>query len=176
MTYFGSKKAKIGSIFCPQNLRIWQNSSNFARKIVQVKKTKEKKMSRKGLLVVRRWSLVVGCWLMAIGVQAETIRVLRFVKTAGEESEVAIESLQKVVFTRDSVMLIAAGTGEATPMYKYDYRRIEVGENSTTEEVTISDERLAIRGEKFIRDGRLYIRRDGKVYDIFGHRVRELEN
>ena len=36
---------------------------------------------------------------------AETIRVMRFVPVGGAKSEVAINSLQKVVFTPDSVVL-----------------------------------------------------------------------
>ena len=34
-------------------------------------------------------------------------------------------------FTRDSVVLIAAKDGEATPMYKYDYRAIGFGESAS---------------------------------------------
>lgn len=34
-------------------------------------------------------------------------------------------------FTRDSVVLIAAKDGEATPMYKYDYRAIVFGESAS---------------------------------------------
>lgn len=42
------------------------------------------------------------------------------------ESEITVFS-----FTRDSVVLIAAKDGEATPMYKYDYRAIVFGESAS---------------------------------------------
>ena len=48
---------------------------------------------------------LVSC-ILAMAIQAETIRVLRFVHVDGTESEVAQNSLQKVVFTRDSVMRV----------------------------------------------------------------------
>ena len=113
---------------------------------------------------------VVSC-IMAMGLQAETVRVLRFVPVAGEEREVAVDSLRKEVFTRDSIVLIAATTGEATPMYKYDYRSILFAESSPTGIVTVNDERLTVNGEKFIKDGRLFILYDGRMYDIRGRRV-----
>jgi len=112
---------------------------------------------------------VVSC-IMAMGLQAETVRVLRFVPVAGEEREVAVDSLRKVVFTCDSIVLIAA-TGEATPMYKYDYRSILFAESSPTGIVTVNDERLTVNGEKFIKDGQLFILYDGRMYDIQGRRV-----
>ena len=45
---------------------------------------------------------IVSC-ILAMGLHAETARVLRFVPVAGAESEVAVDSLQKVVFTSDDV-------------------------------------------------------------------------
>ena len=44
--------------------------------------------------------------ILAMGLHAEPIRVLRLVPVAGEESEVAQESLQKVVFTPDSITFV----------------------------------------------------------------------
>ena len=114
---------------------------------------------------------IVSC-IMAMGLQAETVRVMRFVPVAGEESEVALDNLQKVVFTRDSVVLIAAKDGARTPMYKYDYQAIVFSESSTTGVVTVSGERLEVSGEKFIKDGQLYIRREGQVYTILGLRIK----
>ena len=127
--------------------------------------TKFQKMKRKLFIGI------VSCF-MAIGLYAETVRVLRFVPVAGEESEVASEDLQRVVFTRDSVVLISAKDGEATPMYKYDYRSILFAKGGST---AIEEERSetvsTVRSEKFIKDGQLFIRRDGKVYNIFGLKI-----
>ena len=89
---------------------------------------------------------------MAIGLHAETIRVLRFVPVAGEESEIELNTLQKVVFTQDSVVLISAKDGVKTPMYKYDYQRILFAESSSPEAIEQATE-MQLQGEKFIKDG-----------------------
>jgi len=119
---------------------------------------------------------IVSC-IMAMGLQAETVRVMRFVPVAGEESEVALDNLQKVVFTRDSVVLISAKDGEATPMYKYDYRSILFAESSSEaiEEVR-SETANAVRSEKFIKDGQLFIMYKGTMYNVQGRRVIEIKN
>ena len=115
---------------------------------------------------------IVSCF-MAIGLYAETVRVLRFVPVAGEESEVASEDLQRVVFTRDSVVLISARDGEATPMYKYDYRSILFAKGgSTAIEEDRSETVSTVRSEKFIKDGQLYIRHKGILYNVLGFEVR----
>lgn len=113
---------------------------------------------------------MVSCFL-AMGLHAETIRVMRFVPVAGSESEVALSSLQKMVFTRDSIVLISAEDGEATPMYKYDYQAILFDESgSTGVEPTPNP---SIKGwEKVIRDGQLFIRRDEQVYTILGNKIK----
>lgn len=82
----------------------------------------------------------------------------------------AQDSLRKVVFTSDSVVLIAATDGEATPMYKYDYRSILFDESSSqgTVEPTTEQQPQAV---KFIRDGQLFIRLDEQVYDILGNKI-----
>ena len=126
----------------------------------------KKRMNRKLLI----W---IVSWLTVIGLHAETIRVMRFVPIDGAESEVAVNSLQKVVFTRDSVVLISALDGEAEPVYKYDYRSIRFDESSLPSEVQAAGEEQPMRGEKFIRDGHLLIRLDNRVYTIWGMRVRE---
>ena len=115
---------------------------------------------------------IVSC-ILAIGMQAETIRVLRFVPVAGTETEVEQNTLQKVVFTRDSVILISASDGETTPMYKYDYRSILFAESSTPTEVNeVKSEELRVKSEKFIKDGQLYIMHEGQMYDVQGRRVK----
>ena len=126
----------------------------------------KKRMNRKLLI----W---IVSWLTVIGLHAETIRVMRFVSIDGAESEVAVNSLQKVVFTRDSVVLISASDGEAEPVYKYDYRSIRFDESRLPMEVQAAGEEQPMRGEKFIRDGQLLIRLDNRVYTIWGMRVRE---
>ena len=114
---------------------------------------------------------IVSC-IMAMGMYAETIRVMRFVPVAGAESEVALNSLQKVVFTRDSVVLISALDGEPTPMYKYDYRSVLFAESSSSDVVTVSGERLEVSGEKFIKDGQLFIRYKGTMNDALGRMMK----
>ncbi len=121
----------------------------------------------------RKLLIWIVSWLTVIGLHAETIRVMRFVPIDGAESEVAVNSLQKVVFTRDSVVLISALDGEAEPVYKYDYRSIRFDESSLPSEVQAAGEEQPMRGEKFIRDGQLLIRLDNRVYTIWGMRVRE---
>ena len=120
---------------------------------------------------------------MAVGLYAETISVLRLVPWNGTESEVPLSDLRKVVFTQDSVVLIAAKDGAETPIYKYDYQSMLFAETESPtaiEEVKaegpgVTGDGLQVTGEKFIRDGRLYIRRDGQVYDIMGGRLK-IEN
>ena len=115
--------------------------------------------------------LVTG--ILTMGLHAETIRVLRFVPLSGAETEVAVESLRKVVFTPDSIVLIAAKDGQTTPMYKYDYQAIEFDQSSTptgVEEVG-SETVNTVRSEKFLRNGQLFIRLDGHVYNILGGKV-----
>ena len=102
---------------------------------------------------------------------AERTPVMRFVPVAGEESEVALNSLQKVVFTPDSVVLIAAKDGAQSPMYKYDYQAIVFTESVTPESIEQATE-LPLRGEKFIQDGQLYIRLDDIIYDILGNKIK----
>ena len=116
--------------------------------------------------------LIVSC-ILALGLHAETVRVLRFVPVAGAESEVTQDSLRKVVFTQDSVVLISAKDGEATPMYKYDYRSILFAESSAPEGmVTVDGEGRKAKGEKFIKDGQLFIRYKGTVYNIWGLEIK----
>ena len=110
---------------------------------------------------------MVSC-VLAMGMQAETVRVMRFVTTAGEEREVALNSLQKVVFTPDSVVLIAAEDGAQTPLYKYDYQSILFTESSSEEGLQVTGDGLQERGEKFIKDGQLYIMYEGRMYNIYG--------
>ena len=109
--------------------------------------------------------------ILAMSMQAETVRVMRFVTTAGEESDVALNSLQKVVFTPDSVVLIAAEDGAQTPLYKYDYQSILFTESSSEGNEMVNGEWLMVNGEKFIKDGQLFIRHDEHVYTILGVKV-----
>jgi len=114
---------------------------------------------------------IVSC-ILAMGLHAQTVRVLRFVPVSGAESEVTQSSLQKVVFTRNSVVLIAAKDGAATPMYKYDYESILFEESSPTELEEVGSETVnTVRSEKFLHDGQLFIRLDGQVYNILGNKI-----
>lgn len=59
-----------------------------------------RKISLEGMK--RNLFISIASCIMAMAIQAETIRVLRFVHVDGTESEVAQNSLQKVVFTRST--------------------------------------------------------------------------
>jgi len=121
----------------------------------------------------RKLCIGIVSYLLAMGLHAETIRVLRFVPLSGAETEVAQNTLQKVVFTRDSVILISANDVEAMPMYKYDYQSILFAESTSPEGVDeVMSGELRVKGEKFIKDGQLFIRLDGKVYDVLGSLIR----
>ena len=98
-----------------------------------------------------------------------TLRVLRFVPVAGAETEIPQNSLRKVVFTPDSVVLISAADDTPTPLYKYDYRAIVFDESGSEAVEEVKSEEA--QGEKFIKDGCLYIRRDEHVYNILGGKV-----
>lgn len=104
---------------------------------------------------------------------AEATPVMRFVPVTGEESEVVLNTLRKVVFTPDSVVLIAAKDGARTPMYKYDYQAIVFSESSSLgiEGVQRTD-RFSDSVQKFIKDGQLYIRLDDIIYDILGNKIK----
>lgn len=113
---------------------------------------------------------IVSC-VLAIGLHAETVRVLRLASVDGAEREVAQDSLRRVVFTRDSIVLIPANGGEATPLYKYDYRSILFAESSTSETVAPTTEQQP-KAQKFIRDGQLYLRLDEHEYTILGNKIK----
>ena len=123
---------------------------------------------------MKKLSLVIALlYPLAQGVWAEGTPVMRFVPVAGAESEVALNTLQKVVFTPDSVVLIAAKDGAQTPLYKYDYQAILFTESSTPQGVDeVNSDGLQMKGEKFIKDGQLYIRHDKQVYNIMGLKIR----
>lgn len=108
--------------------------------------------------------------LAALSLQAEVTKVLRFVSVAGEESQVAQKRLQKIVFTRDSVVLVSAFNRDAAAVYKYDYRSIifdEADLPSAIEPASVQQPQTV----KFIRNGQLYIRRDEQVYNILGNKI-----
>jgi len=102
---------------------------------------------------------------------AEGTPVMRFVPIAGAESEVALNTLQKVVFTPDSVVLIAAKDRTQTPLYKYDYQAIVFTESSSPERLQVTGDGLR-ESEKFIKDGQLYIRHDDIIYNIMGLKIK----
>ena len=111
--------------------------------------------------------------MMAVSGMAEGTKVMRFVPMAGEESEVALNTLQKVVFTPDSVVLVAAQDGAQTPMYKYDYQAIVFGKSSTPTGVEqVTGDGLPVTGEKFIKEGQIYIRYNGQIYDLLGVKIK----
>lgn len=121
------------------------------------------------LLIALMCTLVPLAW-------AEGTPVMRFVPVSGEESEVALNTLQKVVFTQDSVVLIAAKDGAQTPMYKYNYQAIVFTESSSPERLDeVKSKELRVKSEKFIKDGQLYILYEGTMYDVRGRKV-EIKN
>lgn len=120
----------------------------------------------------RKLGISFATCILALCLHAETIRVLRFVPVAGAETEVAQNTLRKVVFTPDSVVLVAAKDGEATPMYKYDYQSILFAESSSEEGLPVTGYGVQVNGEKFIKDGQLFIRLDEQVYNILGNKIK----
>lgn len=121
------------------------------------------------LLIALMCTLVPLAW-------AEGTPVMRFVPVAGDESEVALNTLQKVVFTQDSVVIIAAKDGAQTPMYKYNYQAIVFSESSSPERLDeVKSKELRVKSEKFIKDGQLYILYEGTMYDVRGRKV-EIKN
>jgi len=121
------------------------------------------------LLIALMCTLVPLAW-------AEGTPVMRFVPVAGDESEVALNTLQKVVFTQDSVVIIAAKDGAQTPMYKYNYQAIVFTESSSPERLDeVKSKELRVKSEKFIKDGQLYILYEGTMYDVRGRKV-EIKN
>lgn len=113
--------------------------------------------------------------LLLLGVMArasEGLPVIRFVPLAGTESEVSQASLSKIIFTDDGIVLVAAEDGAETLLYKYDYSRMEFDmSDKPTALETVNGERQSVSGEKFIRDGQLFIRLDERIYDAQGRRV-----
>lgn len=118
----------------------------------------------------RKLCIGIVCCILSMGLHAETTRVMLFVPVAGSESEVALNSLRKVVFTPDSVVLIAAKDGAQTPMYKYDYQAIIFAESTTPEAIEQATKQQP-QAVKFIRDGQLFIRLDEQVYNILGNKI-----
>ena len=53
-------------------------------------------------------------------------------------------------------------------MYKYDYQSILFTESTSPEGLPVTGDRLPEKSEKFIKDGQLYIKYEGRMYNIFG--------
>ena len=104
------------------------------------------------------------------------VDVLRLVPIEGAAQDVPVASLRKVVFTTDSIVFVpkvpnsiqnSDGRSQNSAVYKYDYSTMlfVASEPTAVESAGVSESRESV---KFIQDGRLYIRRDNKIYDILG--------
>lgn len=102
-------------------------------------------------------------WLVAL----DATDVIRLVPIDGTAQDVPVSSLRKVIFTSDSVVFVPASEELPNAVYKYDYSSmLFLGSGGLGTENTKSPEHP--ESTKFIRDGRLYIRHENKIYDVWG--------
>ena len=119
-------------------------------------------------------------WLVPMvgeeSVSASAEEVVRLIPLAGTAQDVPVASLRKIVFTADSIVFVPATPNslqksdvrsQKSAVYKYDYSAMlfVATEPTDIERVGVSEPCESV---KFIQDGRLYIRRDDKIYDVFG--------
>ena len=109
--------------------------------------------------------------LLFFGISSATFatKVIRLVPTSGEEKEFPVNTLQKVVFTADSIVIYTAGSG-TMPLYRNDYCSLLFAELQPTETNPEKTQETP-QGTKFIKDGQLYIRIDDKIYSITGTKI-----
>ena len=123
-------------------------------------------------------------WLVPMvgeeSVSASAEEVVRLIPLAGTAQDVPVASLRKIVFTADSIVFVPKELNslqmsdvrcQNSAVYKYDYRAMlfVATEPADLERVGFSE---PCEGVKFIQDGRLYIRRDDKIYDVLGQTIR----
>lgn len=124
--------------------------------------------------------LFLGVLIWFVSASAE--EVVRLIPLAGTAQDVPVASLQKIVFTTDSIVFVRKASNSLQPsvlspqasnpeppdaVYKYDYSAmLFVPAEPQSIESTIVPEQS--RSTKFIRDGRLYIRHDNTIYDVLG--------
>ena len=112
-------------------------------------------------------------WLVPMvgeeSVSASAEEVVRLIPLAGTAQDVPVASLRKIVFTADSIVFVPKEPNslQKSAVYKYDYSAMlfVATEPTDIERVGVSEPCESV---KFIQDGRLYIRRDDKIYDVFG--------
>ena len=107
------------------------------------------------------------------GGYASAAEVVRLIPMAGAAQDVPVASLQKIVFTADSIVFVPVNAGQANEdvpraVYKYDYRTMLF---VATEPMDVENTGVSEVGKsvKFIQNGRLYIRRDNRIYDVLGN-------
>ena len=107
------------------------------------------------------------------GDYASAAEVVRLIPMAGAAQDVPVASLQKIVFTADSIVFVPVNAGQANEdvpraVYKYDYRTMLF---VATEPMDVENTGVSEVGKsvKFIQNGRLYIRRDNRIYDVLGN-------
>lgn len=112
------------------------------------------------------------------GGYASAVEVVRLIPMAGAAQDVPVASLQKIVFTADSIVFVPANAGQVNAgqanedvpraVYKYDYRTMLF---VATEPMDVENTGVSEVGKsvKFIQNGRLYIRRDNRIYDVLGN-------
>lgn len=124
--------------------------------------------------MVNKIFLLIGALVWYLSLSAAD--VLRLVPIEGAAQDVPVASLRKVVLTTDSIVFVpkvpnsiqnSDGRSQNSAVYKYDYSTMlfVAAEPTAVERAGVSESRESV---KFIQDGRLYIRRDNKIYDIFG--------
>ena len=111
--------------------------------------------------------LFIGALMWFVSLSA--IEVVRLVPIDGTAQDVPVASLRKVVFTADSIVFVPAVPNgiQQSAVYKYDYSTMLFVFTEPTEIERTEGEGQS-ESVKFIQEGRLYIRCDNKVYDVFG--------
>lgn len=122
-------------------------------------------------------------WLVPMAgntdVSTRAADVVRLIPITGTPQDVPVASLQKIVFTTDSIVFVPAvavsgPTAVQQTVYKYAYSAMLFEQTLPTD---IEPQGVAEQSEsvKFIQDGRLYIRRGTKIYDVYGRTAAQLE-
>ena len=127
--------------------------------------------------------IFIGALMWFVSLNAEA--VVRLIPLAGAAQDIPVASLRKVVFTADSIVFVqqepnsiqqSAFSSQTSihelpnAVYKYEYSTMlfVTAEPTDIERVGVSESCESI---KFIQDGRLYIRRDNKIYDVLGNPI-----
>lgn len=114
----------------------------------------------------KRISLLICFAFVLAGLAANN--VLRLVPNDGTAQDIPVETLRKVVFTADSMVLIASEGEVQASYYKYDYAAMLFAESEPStigQQPESTDQPKAV---KFLQNGQFYIRLGDKTFDFTG--------